>query len=430
MNSKVKYFLFAFFLTLLFFPFIVKTLILFDEKPLGGTWIPAERPIFTDSTWFSGEFQQKQEKYINENIGLYKTLVRLNNQLKFSLYKKVNAEKILVGKNNYLFEENYILATLGKDFVGEEKLRELVEKFKRAQSILDKYNIKILYVFVPGKATFFKEFIPEKYYIEGVNPITNYSTLVKLLNENKIDYIDFNKYFLEIKNKSPYPLFPKGGIHWSTYGMYIAADSIIKKVEKDLGKDLPEVIVNEIEISEEQRNPEYDLGNLINILFPIKTYPLAYPKFSYKKENKYRPKVLVIGDSFYWNIYYSGIASNVFNGLDFYYYNSKYYNDGTSNPKSEVGNIEYFKEISKYEYIIILQTDGGLNNFGFGVFDKIINSYSYGEISPGVQKYIDAIKKDTKWLQHIEEKAKQRGKSLDEMILLDAKYMYEQEQKN
>jgi hypothetical protein len=116
--------------------------------------------------------------------------------------------------------------------------------------------------------------------------------------------------------------------------------------------------------------------------------------------------------------------------LEFYYYNSKYYNDGTSNPKSEVGNIEYFKEISKYEYIIILQTDGGLNNFGFGVFDKIINSYSYGEISPGVQKYIDAIKKDAKWLQHIKEKAKQRGKSLDEMILLDAKYMYEQEQKN
>ncbi len=430
MKSKIKYFLFAFFLGILFFPFIVKTLNLFDEKPLGGTWISAEKPIFTDSTWFSGEFQQKQEQYLNENIGLYKTLVRLNNQLKFSLYKKVNAEKVVVGKNNYLFEENYILAALGKDFVGEESLKELVKKFKRAQSILDEYNIKILYVFAPGKATFFKEYIPEKYYREGVNPRTNYSTLVKLLNENKIDYIDFNKYFLEIKNASPYPLFPKAGIHWSTYGMYIAADSIIKKVEKDLGKDLPEVIVNEFEISEEQRNPEYDLGNLINILFPIKTYPLSYPKFTYKKENKYLPKVLVIGDSFYWNIYYSGIASNVFNGLDFYYYNSKYYNDGTANPKSEVNTIEYFKEISKYEYIIILQTDGGLNNFGFGVFDKIITSYSYGEISPGVQKYIDAIKKDTKWLQHIEEKAKQRGKSLDEMILLDAKYMYEQELKN
>lgn len=430
MNFKVKYFLFAFFLALIFLPFIVKTLNLFNEKPLGGAWIPAEKPIFTDSTWFSGEFQQQREKYLNENIGLYKTLVRLNNQLKFSLYKKVNAEKVVVGKKNYLFEENYIFATLGKDFVGEEKLKELVEKFKRAQLILEEYNIKILYVFAPGKATFFREFIPEKYYREGVNPITNYGTLVKLLNENKIDYIDFNKYFLEIKNKSPYPLFPKAGIHWSTYGMYIAADSIIKKVEKDLGKDLPDIMVNEIEISEEQRNPEYDLGDLINILFPIKTYPLGYPKFSYKKENKYRPRVLVVGDSFYWNIYYSGIASNVFNGLDFYYYNSKYYNDGTSNPKSEVGNIEYFKEISKYEYIIILQTDGGLNNFGFGVFDKIINSYSYGEISPGVQKYIDAIKKDAKWLQHIKEKAKQRGKSLDEMILLDAKYMYEQEQKN
>jgi hypothetical protein len=81
----------------------------------------------------------------------------------------------------------------------------------------------------------------------------------------------------------------------------------------------------------------------------------------------------------------------------------------------------------KYEYVIILQTDGGLNNFGFGFFDRIINAFNSNDLPEGVLRYIKAIKNDPKWLASIEEKAKQRGISVDEMIEIDARYMYENE---
>ncbi len=424
--KDIKKILFVVFIIVLFVPILVKSFNLISEKPLNGAYIPAEKPILSDSTWFNGSFQEKQEKFLNENIGLHNTLVRINNQIDFSFFKKSKTEKLVIGKENYLFEDNYIYATTGTDYIGEEKIKLLIDKAKQAQDILESNGIKMLFIFAPGKANYFKEYIPDRYFINGQEPVTNYDKFTEYCEKEGINYIDFNSYFLSLKGNSKYPLYPKAGIHWSTYGMYLCADSLTRKIEKDINKDIPEIILQDIEISDEQRDPEYDIGNLANLLFKIETYKLAYPILSYNQEGKYRPKVLVVGDSYYWNMFYSGIPSNVFKSLDFYYYNSKYFNGAQS---VEVSSFNYFQEIVQYEYIFLLQTDGGLNNFGFGFFDKIITEFDRTNLEPEVIKYINAIKNDPTWLKHVEEKAKERGISTDEMIEIDARYMYEQETK-
>lgn len=427
--KDIKKIIFVVFLIILFIPILVKSLNLIKEKPLNGAFIPAEKPYLSDSTWFNGYFQEQQEKYLNENTGLHNTMVRINNQIDFSLFNKSKTDKLVIGKENYLFEDNYIFATTGTDYIGEEKIKELTQKAKQTQEILESNGIKMLFVFAPGKASFFKEYIPDRYFVNGTSPVTNYKVFTEYCKKEDVNYIDFNSYFLKLKDKSEYPLYPKAGIHWSYYGMYLCADSIISKIEKDLNKDIPEIIIKNIELSKEQKNPEYDLGDLANLLFKIETYDLAYPVYSYNQEGKHRPKVLVVGDSYYWNMYYSGIPSNVFESLDFYYYNSKYYYNGNATP-IEVSSLDYVQEILKYEYIILLETDGGLNNFGFGFFDKIIKEFGKLNLEPEVLKYINAIINDPAWMKHIEEKAKQRGISTDEMIEIDARYMYEQDIKN
>jgi hypothetical protein len=425
--KDIKKIIFVVFIVVLFVPLLVKSFNLIKEKPLGGVYSVTEKPILNDSTWFSGKFQSQQEKYLNEHIGLHNTMVRLKNQIDFNFYSKTSAEKIIVGKDQYLFENNYIFATTGTDYIGDGRIDTLTTKAKQAQDILAANGIKMLVVFAPGKASYFKEYIPDRFFVNGDNPKTNYKQIKTKCDKNKINNIDFNSWFMSMKGKSKYPLFPKAGIHWTYYGMYLCADSISKKTEFDLGKDLPEINIVNIEVSKEQKNTEYDLGELANLLFPINTYNLAYPTYSYNQEAKYRPNVLVIGDSFYWNMYLSGIPANIFNNQEFWYYNSKYYNDGTNNLKAEVSSLNYLQEIMKYEYVIILQTDGGLNNFGFGFFDRIINAFNSNDLPEGVLRYIKAIKNDPKWLASIEEKAKQRGISVDEMIEIDARYMYENE---
>jgi len=423
-----KKFLFAVLFICLFVPLLVKSLNLVNEQPLGGVTYKIDKPILTDSTWFNGEFQILAERYINENIGLRGTVIRINNQIDFTFYKKTGAEKVVIGKDNYLYENNYIDAYLGTDYIGDEKINSLSNQAKKCEEILEDMSIKLLFVFAPGKASFYPEYITENYPKLEKSTKTNYKEFKKSLQSNNLNYIDFNSWFINMKDTSTYPLFPKAGIHWSYYGMYLCADSLIKKVEKDINKDLPELSLENLEISSEQRHTEYDLGNLMNLYYPIKTYDLAYPSYSYNKEGKYRPNVLVVGDSFYWNMYYSGIPGNVFNGLNFFYYNSKYFNDGTDKYKAEIKNLDFLEEISKYEYIIILQTDGGLNNFGFGFFNKLLSVTNMVDLSPEVKEIIQNIKNDQNWMMHIEQKAKERGISVDEMLVIDAEYMLSQQQ--
>ncbi|MDD4150711.1 MAG: hypothetical protein PHE33_11870 [Bacteroidales bacterium] len=426
-EKYLKNILFAVFVLALFSPIIVKSLNLFNEKPLGGVSIASEKPILNDSTWFNGSFQTQKEIHLNENIGLRKTLIRLNNQIDFTLFNKAESDKIIVGKDNFIFEMNYIDATTGNDYIGDDNITNFGTQTQQAMQILADMSIKFLVVFTPGKATFFKEKIPAKYFTNGIKPKTNYSELIKVCNAQNINYIDFNSWFLKMKDTASYPLFPKAGIHWSYYGMYLCADSLINKIEKDIGKNLPKLVLNNIEVSPEQRDTEYDLGDLMNLLYPIETYELGYPIFSYQQENKYRPKVLVIGDSFYWNMYYSGIPTNVFNSLDFLYYNSQYYNDGSNIAKYDINTVDYLEFISEFEYVIIMQTDGGLNNFGFGFFDKFITATQRELIPDGIRQYMDKILNDSDWKRHIEDKAIEKGLSFDDMLFLDAQYMYENE---
>ncbi|PLX07482.1 MAG: hypothetical protein C0596_11155 [Marinilabiliales bacterium] len=274
-----KKLLFAVLFICLFVPLLVKSLNLVNEQPLGGVTYKIDKPILTDSTWFNGEFQILAERYINENIGLRGTVIRINNQIDFTFYKKTGAEKVVIGKDNYLYENNYIDAYLGTDYIGDEKINSLSNQAKKCEEIMEDMSIKLLFVFAPGKASFYPEYIPENYPKLEKSTKTNYKEFKKSLQSNNLNYIDFNSWFINMKDTSTYPLFHKAGIHWSYYGMYLCADSLIKKVEKDINKDLPELSLENLEISSEQRHTEYDLGNLMNLYYPIKTYDLAYPSY-------------------------------------------------------------------------------------------------------------------------------------------------------
>lgn len=414
--------LFAVFMIALCIPAIHNLVGVLNPKPLHGAFVPAENPEFSIQNWMSGEFQDKAETFLNENLALKPFFVRLNNQIDYSFFSLTNAEDVVIGKNSYLFEENYIDAYTGRDFVGVEKIELFINQFLEAKRILNDRGVELIFVFAPGKATFFPEYIPDKY-LDDISEKTNYGLLSERLSELNAGILDFNRWFVEMKDTVSYPLFPKAGIHWSYYGMYLVADSIVKEIEARLNLDLPDMYLADLEIDKEQRHADYDLGDLMNLLFKIPAYEMAYPVVGYQHENKTRPSVLAIGDSFYWNIYYSGIPANVFESLEFWYYNSSYYNDGTDVPAAVVRDLDFASEVFTKDVILVIQTDGGLDNFGFGFFNDVI----LNEDSSVLEYYKNRIRNSPEWMEHIKEKAIENDISVEEMLTIDAKYIMQEE---
>lgn len=260
-----------------------------ELEPLKGAITDPVKSDFTLKKWFSGAYQEQEEKYLNESFGFRALFVRINNQLTFNIFKKAKAKGVIIGKNGYLFEEHYIESYYGEDFIGVDSIRHRMERLKYIQNRLAKMNKTLLMVFAPGKASFYPEFIPDE--LKRVKKITNYEQHLRMAKKMGINYIDFNRYFMDHKRSSPYPLYPKHGIHWSYYGSCLAADSIVKYLERIRKIDMPNITWNKVEMDNPREN-DYDIGDGLNLLFTLKGEKLAYPVLQFEHG---KDKTFVVG---------------------------------------------------------------------------------------------------------------------------------------
>src|SRR5687768_2398357 len=102
----------------LFIPLIQNNFHLKQVKKLHGDYIPADNIGFSFKKWWSKEFQEQKEKYITDHFGCRNYAIRIHNQIAFELFKIAKAKSVVIGKENYLYEQTYIDAFYGTDFVG------------------------------------------------------------------------------------------------------------------------------------------------------------------------------------------------------------------------------------------------------------------------------------------------------------------------
>jgi hypothetical protein len=398
-------------------------------KPLDGAYIEVTDTTLTLQSWLSGRYQERQQEMFRAHFGFHNYYVRLNNQIDFSLFRKSNTERLIVGKGNFLYESSYIEAYFGRDFVGEEKLEEKYKKLKSVQDLLASKGILLEVVMAPGKATFYPEFIPDNWRSE--KKLSNYEYCRYLCKKLGITFIDFNAWFLQQKDLSPYDLYPKTGIHWSNYGALLATDSLCKHIEKQSGLNLRDIKIQNVSFSNELRDPDEDLAIDMNLLFNIPTLPMPYASYIWGEENApVKPKALFIGDSYFWNIYYEGLTNNLFTDCKFWYYNHTVFPE--SEKERKVKNLNLGEEIKKQQVVVLLATESNIQDIGSGFIEQVYDLYKE-DLKDAFRKKVyvkllsENIKKDKVWLADVERKAKEKNISTEEMITLDAIYIYKTE---
>jgi hypothetical protein len=431
-EKNIKTGLVAVFTCMLFLPMIQRNLPLKQIAPLNGAIIKAEKPTFTWKTWFDGTFATSYDTYLNQDFGFRNLFVRLNNQLAFNLYKKAKANGVIVGKENYLYEESYIKAYYGTDFLGDSTITSKVGKLKFLADTLKTMNVDLVIVFAAGKGSFYPQYFPDKY--KTVKGPTNYEVYKRQTQNAGLNVIDFNSFFLKARDTSRYPLYPKTGIHWSSYGMIKVADSLLRYIEKLKGSDIPDIVIDSIEVTDKLRDSDMDIEGGMNLFFKLKNFPMAYPAFHYNKEGKTRPKVLVVSDSYYWGLFSKGLSSQAFNDSRFWFYNLDVYPDSYVN-HTTINQLNIAKEITSQDVIILMATEATLNRFPWGFDDAAIEALKNPLLKdPKFMELIlqieQSIRSSPEWLKAEAEKAKVKKISLDSMLRLDAVYIYKTKYQN
>jgi hypothetical protein len=428
--KDLKKYCFLFVLLLLFVP-IAQRFIKFTEiVPLNGMQAFENLPDFHYKEWKTGQYQELVEKFVNDNFGFRNNLLRSINSIDFLLFNSSNTKDVLIGKDNQLFFDYNLDSYLGITRQSEKSVDSLMVLTNTLTKMLKNNGTEFIYVIAPSNAYYYSDKFPPQYdrYEKRKN---DYEYYLEKFEENKTHYIDFNKWFLEIKDTASFPLFPKNGTHYTYFSSVWVADSLLKYMESLKGIDIPDITMTNIH-EDSLKKYEHDLLNILNLGHDVPLEKSLYYDLKFDTVNKTRPNVLVIGDSFFWPISNNLITINCFNKRSYWFYNDKVYPESFTKEThpSELNLHNIFRDL---DYVIIISSATLMHNYDYSGFLGNIIGFLDGKLlvgDPELQYWVDAIYANQAWLDKISTKAKEMGTSLEEQIKAEASWMLKQEQKN
>lgn len=376
------------------------------------------------NTYTNSEWQEETTTYINRTFGFRPLLVRIFNQLKYSLFSKSDAAGVVVAKNGDLIIESYIDEYIGKNFLGTSVINSNVTKIKQVQDSLKSRGIDLIVVFAPGKASFEPELIPDSY-ISNKKDSTNYGLYRELFSVNKINFLDLNAYFSNNRKFFEHKVFPRYGAHWNHYGMCIGLDTLLRYIENLQKKNLADFDFSDIEYSKDLKNNDFDIGILMNTLIPIEKDSNPYPKYKIQKDNKTELlDVLVVGDSYWWCITGENLPSKFFKNDEYWFYNQQQLVNNTKKAKTK--ELNFFESVRSRDVIVIISCEATYHLFPFGFIDKA-HTFFCENHNKELDNIIKNIYSNTEWYSSIIKKANLNNVPIEKQVKLDAEFVLSNE---
>lgn len=374
---------------------------MFEEGELSGDFVLAEIPEYSTVRWMNGTFQAGFDRFIEDHIGFRSFFVRLNNQIDFSFFNHVNAEGLVKGKGGLLYEYDYIRAYTGKDFIGKETIHRKLNKLKFLQDHLkSNYDIDIILILEPSKARVHPEFIPDRYLKHGIS-LSNYEYIRQASIEKGINLLDLNLYLNRVSDTIRYPVYPPYGIHWSEHTMRFITDTLVKFIESKRNIDMPDFTVENRFVNDSISDSDYDAGLTANLLFRPDQPELPYPFFDFKDDQeKDRPMVLAVADSYYWNIFNTRLPKHLFANQAFWYFNAKVYPDFYYE-EVWTSDLDLTAEVEKQDVILLGITERFLYKFGWKFVDQLYEAYTPKYTGNIVEKHEIDIRNYSTWFDKL-----------------------------
>ena len=107
-NTIAKRWLFTLLSVVLLLPFLQQCLHFVESGPLLGAFTRSPDVAFRYKGWLDGSYQKQKTLFLNDGVGFRPDLVRVNDQINCSVFRKLAGGDAQLGVDNYLFSMAYI----------------------------------------------------------------------------------------------------------------------------------------------------------------------------------------------------------------------------------------------------------------------------------------------------------------------------------
>lgn len=371
-----KHVLFGLLLLLFFLPALQAKLQVVPVAALDGYFDQTPPPELSWSELRSGTFQPQLEAYLEQHLGFRSWFLRLRNQLSYSLFGQTTVSTVISGKDDVLFQPISIDAYMGAGYAPDE-MDHRVRWLKTIQDSLQAHGTQFLLVMAPGKARILPHMLPDRYARQPRKP-SNYDAVAQATRKYGVNVLDAAALMVRWQDTTRYPLFPRGGTHWSGYATALVADTLFRRVEQLTRLDLPDFASHGLSVAtsiDSIRYTDDDIQKILNRMWEVPPYPMAYPrvKFAADTSGKRRANALVIGDSFAQSFYgFYPYYQQLFTPAARYWSGNEYIYWPENAPESHtVRDLDLRQQLAGRDVVMIICTEQNLGQLGFGFINSV-----------------------------------------------------------
>jgi hypothetical protein len=384
MNSRTQAILFALTALLLFAFAIQQQTGLFKFKELNGVVDSSPRPEWTWHNFIDGGLQDSTEAYLQQNFGFREPLTRFYNQTEWTLFRYSQVaedQRIVITDDNWIFEpatvEEYYQGRAyynGEDFTDNllKQFEAEAQRLLQIQKMLEPYGTHLFVALLPGKEQICPEHMPKNTQYFKEKKITAFDFYSKRLKELGVNHINLAECFMEMKGKVSYPLFPQTGTHWSNLAAIHSADTLIRYMEHLSDSNMVNLTTGSI--FQRTLKPDADLESLMNLIWPLQKAPnfLAEAYYDYDT-TAWRPRLLTIGDSFYWNILNFTPVWDVFESVPYwYYFSTAYFDDDDLKVTHKISDLDVLQEVIDADFVMLSYSTVALYKMSNGFSEALL----------------------------------------------------------
>ena len=408
--------LFILLMVLGFLPMLQSWLQIIPFNPLKGVVEEVEKPSIELDSYVSGDYAKQVEAYVGQHVGFREPFIRFYNQYLWSFYRKTYANDVVAGKKGWLYYPSSV-----RDHYGQELLRwhpsveAAREKFDREvkylnwiRSILQENGVEFLVFMAPEKSFLYPEYLPDDEFDTTTFNFNACDYFAQRLEETGFPYIEMTRWFQKMKDTVDYPLIPQAGAHWIFPSVY-AADSLSRLMEELKGFSLPKIKIGEAyPVSNKDHDYDNDLELHLNLAFPLRHQFGYCPRHRVSVEQDsttVNPKVLFIGNSYFWAMNLFVPLTQMFETTEYwYYFSTAYYGDSLTETAS-VNRMDLVEKLLDFDYVVWFTTGNQMNKGTSGFAEKVITNlcYSKKEMDRCRNVVIDSLRKDSLTLLTLDE---------------------------
>ncbi len=206
---------------------------------IGGLNVPDPVPLSLDAI-ADGKFQRAVAHAIAGAMPTRPGLVRLNNDIAYTVFDKVNNTAVTRGDDGYLFERHYVEEYCGRTADDARRLAEVaIPKLRELQAYYRERGAVFLYVLTPGKMSQVPQYVTGRVHCPSTADararlVPDYVAHVRAAG---IDVLDFITATTRLSADYHMPMFTKGGAHWNALASAHAAQAIAERIDAETGRE-------------------------------------------------------------------------------------------------------------------------------------------------------------------------------------------------